>query len=235
MGISLEVCWKYSDICVSFSVSVSVSVSFSTPAHPVSMWISQKCSTGMSRYVRHNFFPMGPGPEPQILEGILSNEENSRKPEKGFCFRITALRPKQNQNLCQKWIWNLFWNDVDSFCEQCWKIVFKVILFQIHCDFLSDPPGATYPWYFALFSPSQLVREFPSPNIYLLFLLHFSFPLQKYIFLLQILSPLFFFVFILLRKEYIFLLFLLSLFISSTQKYVFRFKYFPHFLSWFVS
>ena len=50
----------------------------------------------MSRYVRHNFFPMGPRPEPQILEGILSNEENSRKPEKGFCFRITAACPKQN-------------------------------------------------------------------------------------------------------------------------------------------
>ena len=41
----------------------------STPSHPNSMWISQKCSTGMWRYVRHNFLPMGRGPQPQILSG----------------------------------------------------------------------------------------------------------------------------------------------------------------------
>ena len=34
---------------------------------PISMRISQKCSTGMWRYVRHNFLPMGPRPQPQIL------------------------------------------------------------------------------------------------------------------------------------------------------------------------
>lgn len=43
----------------------------STHSHPHSMWISQKCSTGMWRYVRHNFLPMGPRPEPQILRGNI--------------------------------------------------------------------------------------------------------------------------------------------------------------------